>query len=57
MIFDISLVTLAILTSLAFSGRIEGVREGSVIAALCTGYLVTAITAVLSRIRTLAAHR
>lgn len=55
--FDVSLVSLAILTSLAFSGRIEGVREGSVIAALCTGYLVTGITAVLSRLRTLAAHR
>ncbi|WP_300729540.1 DUF6198 family protein [uncultured Bacteroides sp.] len=37
---DVTLVSLAILTSLAFTLRIEGVREGSVIAALITGYIV-----------------
>lgn len=37
---DITLVVLAIVTSLAFTMRIEGIREGSVIAALITGYIV-----------------
>ena len=37
---DITLVSLAILISLAFTMRIEGVREGSVIAAGITGYIV-----------------
>lgn len=36
----ITLVSLAILISLAFTMRIEGVREGSVIAACITGYIV-----------------
>lgn len=39
-VFDISLVTGAMLLSLAFCGHIEGVREGTVVAALCTGFLV-----------------
>lgn len=39
--FDIALVTLAILASIAFSGTVEGVREGSVIAATVTGFIVT----------------
>lgn len=39
-IFDISLVTSAILLSVAFCGRIDGVREGTVVAALCTGFMV-----------------
>lgn len=38
---DLTLVSLAILASLAISGKIEGVREGSVIAALITGYIVS----------------
>lgn len=37
---DITLVSLAILISLAFTMRIEGVREGSVIAVCITGYIV-----------------
>lgn len=37
---DITLVILAVITSLAFTMRIEGIREGSVIAALITGYIV-----------------
>lgn len=37
---DITLVSLAILISLAFTMRIEGVREGSIIAACITGYIV-----------------
>ncbi len=39
-VFDISLVTGAILLSLLFCGHIEGIREGTVIAALCTGFMV-----------------
>ncbi|MDE5941489.1 MAG: hypothetical protein K2H14_05195 [Muribaculaceae bacterium] len=39
--FDISLVSLAALLSLLMAGRIDGIREGTVIAALSTGYLVT----------------
>lgn len=39
--FDVTLVSLAIVLSLYFSGHIEGVREGSVVAALATGYIVT----------------
>lgn len=37
---DVSLVCMAVLISLAFTMRIEGVREGSVIAACITGYIV-----------------
>lgn len=37
---DITLVSLAILISLAFTMHIEGVREGSIIAACITGYIV-----------------
>ncbi len=39
-VFDVALVALAVVTSLLFSGRIDGVREGTVIAALTTGPLV-----------------
>lgn len=39
--FDITLVTLAVLTSLAFTQTVEGVREGSLIAAGLTGYIVS----------------
>ncbi len=38
--FDVALVLLAVVTALLFSGRIEGVREGTVIVALMTGPLV-----------------
>lgn len=38
---DLTLVCLAILTSLAFSQRIDGIREGSIIAACITGYIVS----------------
>lgn len=37
---DVSLVTIAVLLSLAFTMRIEGIREGSIIAATMTGYIV-----------------
>lgn len=39
--FDIILVVSAIALSLAMAGRIDGVREGTVIAALATGSIVT----------------
>jgi len=39
--FDVTLVSLAILISLAITSRIEGVREGSVVAACTTGYIVS----------------
>lgn len=41
--FDVSLVLIAILCSLIMSGRIEGVREGTVITALITGPFVRLI--------------
>ncbi|MDE7124991.1 MAG: hypothetical protein K2O12_00720, partial [Muribaculaceae bacterium] len=41
--FDVILVTIAVITSIALSGTVEGVREGSVVAATLTGVLVTYI--------------
>ena len=39
--FDVSIVTFsALLSLLLFSGRLEGIREGTLIAALCTGLCV-----------------
>lgn len=38
--FDVSLVTTAVILSLIFASRIDGVREGTLIAALSTGFLV-----------------
>ena len=39
--FDVTLVTLAAIISLLFTQSIEGIREGSLIAACITGYIVT----------------
>lgn len=39
--FDLSLVTSAVLISLLLSHRIDGIREGSLIAASVTGFIVT----------------
>lgn len=39
--FDITLVTLAVIISLIFTKGIEGIREGSLIAACLTGYIVS----------------
>lgn len=39
--FDVALVLIAVILSLAFASRIDGVREGSLIAACITGYIVT----------------
>ena len=41
MYFDVTLVTSAVILSLILSQRVEGVREGSIIAACITGYLVS----------------
>ncbi len=43
-LFDISLVIGTIILSWFMAGRIDGVREGTVIAALITGYIVTFMT-------------
>lgn len=50
-IFDVSLVVMAVLCSLLMSGRIEGVREGTIIAALITGPFVRLIMPRLSPLR------
>lgn len=39
--FDITLVTCAVVLSLLFTQSVEGVREGSLIAACMTGYIVS----------------
>ncbi|MDO4320454.1 MAG: DUF6198 family protein [Bacteroidales bacterium] len=39
--FDVALVTMAALLSLVLSGTIEGIREGTAIAAITTGYTVS----------------
>lgn len=39
-VVDISLVVIAVLLSLLFKGRVEGVREGTLVAALITGFIV-----------------
>lgn len=48
--FDVALVLTAVILSLIFASRIEGVREGSLIAACLTGYIVTFLnTRVITR--------
>ncbi|WP_036876852.1 YczE/YyaS/YitT family protein [Xylanibacter oryzae] len=42
--FDIALVILAVIISLVMSKHIEGVREGTIVAALITGTIVTFIS-------------
>lgn len=39
--FDISLVTLALILSLLLAHKVEGVREGTIIAACITGYIIS----------------
>lgn len=43
--FDVTLVISAVLLSLYFCGHVDGVREGTVIAAVLTGILVSIISA------------
>lgn len=40
-LFDVMLVSIAAALSFALSGQLEGLREGTVVAALCTGYIVS----------------
>lgn len=42
--FDVTLVALAALCSLLMAGRVQGIREGTVVAALCTGMMVNFIS-------------
>ena len=49
--FDVSLVIMAILCSWALAGRIDGVREGTVIAALITGPFVRILMPRLAFVR------
>ncbi|MFI3321569.1 MAG: cytidylate kinase family protein [Rikenellaceae bacterium] len=42
-IFDVTLVCIAIISSLLFAGKIEGIREGTIITALITGPFVKII--------------
>lgn len=53
--FDVSLVTCAVITSLMFTHIVEGGREGSLIAAMSTGYLVSILNNRILTRRTL--HR
>ncbi|WP_297904973.1 DUF6198 family protein [uncultured Parabacteroides sp.] len=51
--FDVTLVSLAVLISLIFTQSIEGVREGSLIAACITGYIVSFLNQKILTRRTL----
>ena len=46
--FDISLITLAVISSFMLSGKLVGVREGTIIAGLITGPMVRIFVAKLS---------
>ena len=39
--FDITLVSMAAVVSFVLAGHIEGLREGTVVAAVCTGFIVS----------------
>ena len=52
-VFDITLVLIAVVLGLLFSGRIEGGREGTVIAACITGYIVSFLNTRMMTRRTL----
>ena len=51
--FDVTLVLIAVALGLLFSGRIEGVREGTVIAACITGHIVSFLNGKVMTRRTL----
>lgn len=48
-IFDVTLVCISIVTGLVFLGRLEGVREGTVAAAICVGLLAKAFSKPLAK--------
>lgn len=41
--FDVTLVTIAAMMSFSLAGHVEGLREGTVVAAVCTGFIVSAM--------------
>lgn len=41
--FDVTLVTIAAMLSFSLAGHVEGLREGTVVAAVCTGFIVSAM--------------
>lgn len=52
--FDFTLVSMAVIISLAITSHVEGVREGSVVAACVTGYIVSFLN---TRVMTRATYR
>lgn len=46
-IFDVSLVMLSVLASFIFFGKIEGVREGTIIAAIISGFIIKFLNKIL----------
>lgn len=56
-VFDISLVLLAVATSFYFVHGVEGVREGTIVSAISVGTLVTVINRVAARFSTAKAHQ
>lgn len=55
--FDISLVLLAVATSFYFVHGVEGVREGTIVSAISVGTLVTVINRVAARFSAAKAHQ
>lgn len=49
--FDICYITLAAIISLSFLGRVEGVREGSVIAAVLVGLIIKMLNGIWKKIK------
>lgn len=41
--FDVTLVTIAAMMSFMLAGHIEGLREGTLVGAVCTGFIVSAM--------------
>lgn len=56
-VFDISLVLLAVATSFYFVQGVEGVREGTIVSAISVGTLVTLINRVAARFSAAKAHQ
>ena len=48
-IFDVTLVCISVVTGLVFLGRLEGVREGTVAAAICVGLLAKGFSKPLAK--------
>ncbi len=48
-IFDITLVTISVILSFVFLGKLEGVREGTIITACCVGLVMKVLDKVVGR--------